>query len=353
MKKILIYIAYNGRWTSNNKYVDHQVKITMVQEGIGFLELQETIYKELALDSSESSLNILFDTKMDTSRGMTIENDNNVAIYMYMIQNEEEFKRCPLIVEIEPKVKSKEARLPESSIVKENSVRYGKGKEAIMASEDSSKMRGKSTSWSSNNVEVQNVEVLSPMTILPTMEIENIKVNNVFKNKQTLKSSLAMIAIKKNFQYKIDKSCSEVFWTSCIDSNCKWFLHARNVKNTEMFKVVKYNEMHTCSLDYKSGEHRQASAVLIGNCIKEKLRDPKAVYRPRELMNEMRDKYGLTISYEKAWRAREAALVLVRGSNKENYGILPSYLHMLKSTNPGTITRIEKDEENRYIDYII
>ncbi|XP_062114150.1 protein FAR1-RELATED SEQUENCE 3-like [Humulus lupulus] len=62
----------------------------------------------------------------------------------------------------------------------------------------------------------------------------------------------------------------------------------------------------------------------------------------------MKVDYGVGVTYNKAWRVKELAVDDVRGSNEESYALLPSYLHMLKLANPGTITRIEKDEENRF-----
>ncbi|XP_062100879.1 uncharacterized protein LOC133806807 [Humulus lupulus] len=62
----------------------------------------------------------------------------------------------------------------------------------------------------------------------------------------------------------------------------------------------------------------------------------------------MRDEYGVGVTYNKAWRAKELAVDDVKGSNEESYALLPSYLHMLKLANSGTITRVDKDEENMF-----
>ena len=48
MDKIIVFIAYNRRWAAKNKYMDHQVKIFLVQEDIKFEELKEKIYKDLS-----------------------------------------------------------------------------------------------------------------------------------------------------------------------------------------------------------------------------------------------------------------------------------------------------------------
>ncbi|KAL5564244.1 hypothetical protein UlMin_027408 [Ulmus minor] len=59
-------------------------------------------------------------------------------------------------------------------------------------------------------------------------------------------------------------------------------------------------------------------------------------------------KLGAQISYYKAWRGRKHAHTLIRGSPEQSFYILLSYFHMLEKLNPGTITRIEVDEESRF-----
>ncbi|XP_062103771.1 uncharacterized protein LOC133814881 [Humulus lupulus] len=180
------------------------------------------------------------------------------------------------------------------------------------------------------------------------MEIEDIRVNYVFKNKTDLKHTLAKIAIKKHFQYRIQKSCLEAFWAKCIDENCGWYVRARSSKVSDYFRVIKYYKHHTCSLNHRNFENRQASAKVISSYFKEKFRDPGSTYRPRQIIRDMRDEHGVGVTYNNAWRAKTLAADGVRGSNEESYGLLPSYLYMLQLANPGTITRVCKDEENRF-----
>ena len=54
------------------------------------------------------------------------------------------------------------------------------------------------------------------------------------------------------------------------------------------------------------------------------------------------------MTYEKAWRCREKALLYVRGIVDGSYQKLPSYLYILEKTNLGTITHLETDEMGRF-----
>ena len=57
---------------------------------------------------------------------------------------------------------------------------------------------------------------------------------------------------------------------------------------------------------------------------------------------------GMSISYYKAWRAKRQAASDVRGAPEVSFEILPCYLHMIKLMNPGTVTHLEVDEDQRF-----
>ncbi|XP_062081032.1 uncharacterized protein LOC133785833 [Humulus lupulus] len=65
-------------------------------------------------------------------------------------------------------------------------------------------------------------------------------------------------------------------------------------------------------------------------------------------MNDMNDDFGVTMGYTKAWRSREKVLLLVRRNPDDSYQKLPMYLHMLKQANPGTVTHLLTDNEDRF-----
>ncbi|XP_016540835.1 uncharacterized protein LOC107841423 [Capsicum annuum] len=66
-------------------------------------------------------------------------------------------------------------------------------------------------------------------------------------------------------------------------------------------------------------------------------------------MEEIRNLYGIRISYKKAYSAKEIALELVRGSLRESYAKLPAYLYIVNTINPGSFTRLHKMEDNHFL----
>ena len=89
-------------------------------------------------------------------------------------------------------------------------------------------------------------------------------------------------------------------------------------------------------LDVVVGDHKQASSVVVSELVKRQLNfSVKRCVAPIDIIDHMRVRHGVNISYAKARRARKLAMDFVRGSPKESYALLPLYLFALKESNPG------------------
>ncbi|CAB4286245.1 unnamed protein product [Prunus armeniaca] len=122
----------------------------------------------------------------------------------------------------------------------------------------------------------------------------DIIVGQVYETKEDFKTELGIDAMKKNFEYKVRRSNKERFEVGCVDDRCMWKL-------------------------------------LASKCIKSNYEGVSRVHGPHDIIEDMRKDMGVLISYMKAWRAREHALELVRGSPNESYMRLPSYCAMLEA----------------------
>ena len=62
----------------------------------------------------------------------------------------------------------------------------------------------------------------------------------------------------------------------------------------------------------------------------------------------MKNMFSMTLDYTTSYRALLYAQELVRGSAKDGYERLPSYLEQISLANPGSITGLELDSLNRF-----
>ncbi|KAL4011430.1 hypothetical protein IC575_028488 [Cucumis melo] len=132
---------------------------------------------------------------------------------------------------------------------------------------------------------------------------EELDVGQIFFCKRDLSMRLSVLAMKKIFACS-KKSTKEVLFVRCIDNKCGWRLRAVRLKDSNIFKIKKYVKVHSCSLEFLNRDHRQAKSWVVGELIKSKFKGPR-IYKPRDIIEDMRQDYGINMSYEKAWRAEK------------------------------------------------
>nr|XP_016507450.1 PREDICTED: uncharacterized protein LOC107825130 [Nicotiana tabacum] len=72
METICIIVTFNGRWTEDYKYLDHQTKLVLVPEAILFEDFIKHIFEVIELDRDKFEAVIWFDINLGTSNGMLI-----------------------------------------------------------------------------------------------------------------------------------------------------------------------------------------------------------------------------------------------------------------------------------------
>ncbi|KAL4023297.1 hypothetical protein IC575_017049 [Cucumis melo] len=158
----------------------------------------------------------------------------------------------------------------------------------------------------------------------------------------------------KRSDWSEESSTSEeldVLFVRCIDNRCGWRLRAVRLKDSNIFKTKKYVKVHSRSLEFLNRDHKQAKSWVVGELIKSKFKGADHLYKSRDIIEDMRQDYGINMSYEKAWCARENAYQRVRGSSEESYNLLRRYGEALKLTNPSTIFHMEL-EDDRFFKYL-
>ena len=71
-------------------------------------------------------------------------------------------------------------------------------------------------------------------------------------------------------------------------------------------------------------------------------------YRPSDIVIDMKRELGIEISYSKALRARDAALVLNNGTHEDAYKNLPRYCQDLEAADPKTKALVERTTESKF-----
>ena len=184
-----------------------------------------------------------------------------------------------------------------------------------------------------------------------------IAVGHLFGDKKIMYMELSMFAIAKKFEFKVAKSTKTRFDVHCAVDSCKWRFRATRM-NDEMnvpWVVMRCDklELHTCHNELFHNGHRQAKSRVVGHIIKDKFSDGRRIYSPNDIISDVNNDHNVKITYQQAYRAKEVALELLRGSEEESYKLLNWYSFVLQQNNSGTITQLMKNEDDNFMYFFL
>jgi len=388
MDKVRFVVLYGGEWINSGekfKYKSRMSKIISVSRETSYESLHDIVSRLVEANPNECSIKMKFIfNSPEVLAPFEVVNDDDVQVFL--CENSDVNTRTSLCVTIEQKIRIiPNTQGPDNEPVNEdianvfesdngNEVGLDYIHESLLHpndfqnadvfsigvdNDDKARDSRPSTSEvpsrrsrgvSSQGIELNSSKIHGSYTSLESVvnNVKEVGVGDLFPSKEELHMKVQLWSIQNHFQFKVKKSTKTLLVLACIVEDCKWRVRATKLNECESFRVRKYSPDHTCSLDTLHFDHRQASSKLIRHCIKSKFEGSSQCYKSNDIIDDMKKQCGMTLGYNKAWRAREVALGLARGSPENSFAILPSYCHMLKMNNPGTVTFIDTDALNRF-----
>ncbi|XP_075108833.1 uncharacterized protein LOC142180684 [Nicotiana tabacum] len=196
---------------------------------------------------------------------------------------------------------------------------------------------------------IKNTNFSENTGIIDNMLNEFVEEDQVYKDKETLMNVMKNLAVRERFQFKVKRSITTRYHLTCLDYNCAWSIKSSAVFKANIFKVRSYNNNHTCGYRERYLTQRQATSGIIASIVKDKYVNPKKVYTANDIIEDIQKQHRIEVSYMKAWRAKEIAMAMIRGSPSDSYKELPKYFYMLEQTNPGSVTKLHKSEDECFL----
>ncbi|KAL9680966.1 hypothetical protein QQ045_012747 [Rhodiola kirilowii] len=165
----------------------------------------------------------------------------------------------------------------------------------------------------------------------------------LFFSKESLIYACQRYSIKQRREYGVRYSDTKRLLLECCRGNDKrqWELRASKKKKEGMLRITTYSGDHTCEVDIIHPDNVHFNKHFIGMDIKDLIREDLR-YSLKQVRELMRSKYVYKISYIKAWEACQKAFVYLFGEWEESFAKLPTYMGVLKETNPGSIVYWDK-----------
>ncbi|KAK2652749.1 hypothetical protein Ddye_012605 [Dipteronia dyeriana] len=171
----------------------------------------------------------------------------------------------------------------------------------------------------------------------------------IFDTKQKLKNEFGNYALNEKFNPRIRRSTKNRFEAGCNDIKCDFALRVTCRDGCTYWVVKKFAHVHTCTLDTYESHFRKVSSIVVGEMFAPKFNTNGRTIRPIDILAEMREQYGVQLLYTKAWRTKKHAYFHLYGKPEDSYQLLPTYFHLLKVTNHGTLVAIHMDLNNNFL----
>ncbi|VFQ77901.1 unnamed protein product [Cuscuta campestris] len=189
----------------------------------------------------------------------------------------------------------------------------------------------------------------TPNVVISHYHPTTIRMDCIYKSKMDLQHHLQMFSIVNNFQFRTVTSTKTSYHVVCVDANCKWALRAVRVCGASLFQIRRFDSEHSCPVDFREGNHRQATSTLLAGLVAHRYADAsKKPYQPIDLMDDMRREYGITMSCKKALVVKRKAMSKLYGSDDQSYRLLPAMCYKLEKNNPGSVISLTTCEDGKF-----
>ncbi|KAK0603383.1 hypothetical protein LWI29_004368 [Acer saccharum] len=191
--------------------------------------------------------------------------------------------------------------------------------------------------------------ISSNSTACSTSKVGRFFKGQIFDIKQKLKNEFSKYALNGKFNPRIRRSIKYRFEAGYNDNKCDFTLRATCRDGCIYWVIRKFAHGHTCSLDTYESHLCKVSVIVIGEMYAPKLNTNGRTIRPIDIIAEIREQHGVQLLYTKAWRANEHAKNVLYRKPEDSYQLLHAYFHLLKVTNPSTLTTIHTDANNNFL----
>ncbi|XP_023644236.1 uncharacterized protein LOC111832131 [Capsella rubella] len=332
----------------------------MINKKVGFVESHvklELSYYPLVAESNEREK-------------CTIYDDEDLDVYLTSFDTEK--RRCVLIVDVTKVSEQPEqviedddddddeaVRVDQSSVGMNYQNQHTRDDEANAIVPYEEKDKGKGVEGDSETLgrEEGDEYVEQPPIVTPSQFIDpwedglTLRKFDEVPNKKALQEVVDRASFANCFRFKIVKSDKDRYVLKCSKEGCSWGLRATSVPHTEIFSIRRHNNMHSCSRASKSSSNsnRRGTPELVASLLHNDYPGQMETPRPKIIMELVKTKLGLSVSYSTALRGKDKAVSNLRGTAEESYKMLPCYLHMLEKVNQGTRTYLHLDENKKFM----
>ncbi|KAM3382708.1 hypothetical protein P3S68_008283 [Capsicum galapagoense] len=296
MDLVTMLLRHFGEWISKTRYDNYQVDGIVIHEKTLYRDLMDAISTQLKIDISLKRIHAKY-VVQGNSLASEIHNDMAMKLFLQILKAESIFGKYPLCITT-------------SDIIIDS--------DDVDADDMEIKCYDFVDPYELAVAVVGNIESLPIVNVGGKELISDcynsvVKVNQKYKNKDTLVSVMRNNAIKHMFNFRAERSDKCRYVLLRKSSKCSWVFKESCKHGTDTFIVRTFNDEHTCSIMDRVFEQQHATIAFVARITTQKLVSYKRIITLSDIIEDIKRELGLDIDYMKAWRAKERALKMLRG----------------------------------------
>ena len=155
-----------------------------------------------------------------------------------------------------------------------------------------------------------------------------------YPNIDALKEAVKQWSISLRREFRVVKSGSKEYEVKCLKDGCPWRVHAYKGRWKSHWQCSIVTE-HNCSLEGVEQSHRNLTSAFVANHMYRYIVE-KFNFEPKLIIRHIEQDFHYTISYIKAWRAKQKVFEMRFGTYEASYDNLPRMLSCIAERNHGS-----------------
>ncbi|XP_016195235.1 uncharacterized protein LOC107636225 [Arachis ipaensis] len=177
---------------------------------------------------------------------------------------------------------------------------------------------------------------------LPLMPDDEFTVGMEFSSREAVIKAMKDYTIRKGVDYRVHESEPTTFYAKCTQygAGCDWLIRVSKMSRKFCWEIRRYNGSHTCTRATISQDHSKLDSNTVAEAIKPLVEVDPSI-RVKSVIAEVHAKFNYTISYRKAWLAKQKAVESIFGGWKASYEALPIWFEAMCHKESSAVVHFE------------
>ncbi|XP_072076712.1 uncharacterized protein [Arachis hypogaea] len=163
-----------------------------------------------------------------------------------------------------------------------------------------------------------------------------------FSSREAVIKAMKDYTIRRGVDYRVYESESTTFYAKCTEygNGCDWLIRVTKMQKKYCWEIRRYNGSHTCTRSTISQDHSKLDSKTVAEAIKPLVEVDSSI-KVKSVIADIQSKFNYTISYRKAWLAKQQAVKSIFGSWEASYEALPIWFEAMCHKEPSAVVHFE------------